>query len=104
MARITLHGESDHQTKQAQHDFLPRMPGGTGLFLAPSGQFETKAIISLLLDPDEYSKVWDKLIVASPSADLDSSWAPVKKEIARRGMAEEEVFLRIGVRPLLSNS
>ena len=93
MAKITLHDEREYNSKQSQHDFLPRMPG-TGLFLAPSGQFKTKAIVSLLLDEDKYAGVWDKLIVASPSVDIDDSWRPVKREVAKRKMDEEDVFFR----------
>ena len=78
MAKITLHDEAQRNTNQPPRDFLPKLPSMV-IFLAPSGQFKAKTIVSLLLDQDKYAETWDKLIVASPSVDIDDSWDPVKK-------------------------
>ena len=55
------------------------------IMLAPTASGKTTWITSLLLDDSKYGKCWDKLIIATPSADIDSAWDPVKKELRKRG-------------------
>ena len=95
MAEIRLHEEREFRTNQSVHEFLPKLPGA-GCFLGPSGTFKTKALVSLLLD--HYADAWESLIVVSPSVDIDESWAAVKKECKKRGLAEADVSTKTGTR------
>jgi hypothetical protein len=62
------------------------------IMLAPTASGKTTWISSLLLDPEKYGKCWTKLIIATPSADIDSAWDPVKKELKKRGYDPDECF------------
>ncbi len=55
---------------------IPQTPGANGI-LAPSGMGKKTTLIAMLLGP--YKGIFDQVHVFSPSADVDSSWLPVKE-------------------------
>ena len=44
------------------------------------------------MDDEKYGRVWTDLLICSPSLGLDKVWEPLKREVRRRGLDEEDVF------------
>ena len=66
---------------------LPSLPS-RGIFLAPSGQFKTTTMVSLILD--HYRGCFERIYVFSPSVDIDSAWTPVKRYVYGEMKIEED--------------
>jgi len=64
----------NHRTPPEKY---PQTPGMNILYLAPSGQGKTHLMVQLLTQV--YHRVFDRLVVCSPSVDIDSAWWPVKE-------------------------
>ncbi len=75
MADIRIHDKSSFSCAQSKHEHLPRLPS-RGIFLAPSGQFKTTAIVDLVLR--HYRGCFERVVVLSPSVDIDPAWEAVK--------------------------
>lgn len=86
MAEIKLHGSARYECKQPKHSHLPRLPT-RGVFLAPSQQFKTTAMVSLILD--HYRECFARIVVLSPTVDIDHAWDPVK-EFSREELGFDE--------------
>lgn len=69
-------GLTEYTCKQSKHEHLPKIPLRM-LLLAPSGSGKTVLISNLILN--QYRNCFERIYVFSPSIDLDSTWAPVKK-------------------------
>ena len=91
MTSITVHDKTNYSYAQSQHDHLVRQPC-TVIAVAPSNSGKSTWLLSLLLDPEKYGSVWSDLLICSPSLGLDKVWEPLKKEVRRRGLDEEDVF------------
>jgi hypothetical protein len=91
MTSIVLHDKTNYSFAQSQHEHLVRMPA-TVIACAPSNSGKSSWILSILLDPEKYGSVWSDLLICSPSLGLDKVWEPLKREVHKRGLAEEDVF------------
>ena len=74
--KIRVHGHASWECKQSRHGHLPKLPA-RGIFLAPSQQFKTTAMVDLILR--HYRGCFERIFVFSPSVDIDSAWGPVKE-------------------------
>ena len=70
MAEIRVHGHASWECKQSRHGHLPKLPA-RGIFLAPSQQFKTTAMVDLILR--HYRGCYERIFVFSPSVDIDSA-------------------------------
>ena len=84
---IRVHDTSLHSCKQPRLEHLPSLPS-RGIFLAPSGQFKTTTMVSLILD--HYRGCFERIYVFSPSVDIDSAWTPVKRYVYGEMKIEED--------------
>jgi hypothetical protein len=87
-AKIQVHGHASWECKQSRHGHLPKLPA-RGIFLAPSQQFKTTAMVDLILR--QYRGCFERIFVFSPSVDIDSAWGPVKEYVrVQLGVRDEE--------------
>ena len=67
---------------------------GGGIFLAPSQQFKTTAMVDLILrhyTDGRGNSCFSRVFVFSPSVDIDSSWSSVKEFVrGKMGVRENE--------------
>ena len=100
-AAIKVHACKQYECKQSKHEHLPKCPS-RGVFLAPSGQFKTTAMVSLLLD--HYRGCFCRIYVFSPSIDIDDNWDPVKeysKKVLGVDQSKEKTFFHEWDEPAL---
>ena len=62
--------------KQSKHSHVPTVPR-RAILLAPSGSGKTVLLSNLILNI--YRGCFERIVVFSPSIDLDKTWEPVKK-------------------------
>ena len=87
-AKIQVHGHASWECKQSRHGHLPKLPARE-IFLAPSQQFKTTAMVDLILR--QYRGCFERIFVFSPSVDIDSAWGPVKEYVrVTLGVRDEE--------------
>ena len=77
-AKIRVHGHASWECRQSRHGHLPKLPA-RGVYLAPSQQFKTTAMVDLILR--HYRGCFERIFVFSPSVDIDSAWEPVKEYV-----------------------
>ena len=56
----------------------------------PSGGGKTTLIANMILSPEMFRGVWDRIFILSPTIHLDSTWDPVKKYIHEELGHDEE--------------
>ena len=76
---IKVHGHASWECKQSRRGHLPKLPA-RGIFLAPSQQFKTTAMVDLILR--HYRGCFERLYIFSSSVDIDSSWGKVKEYVS----------------------
>jgi hypothetical protein len=91
MTSITVHDKTSYSFAQSPHEHLVRMPA-TVIAVAPSNSGKSTWLMSLLMDPEKYGAAWTDLLVCSPSLGVDKVWEPLKREVKRRNLSEDEVF------------
>ena len=80
MGRVKLFPTDEYTSKQPRDPIVPRVPC-TGIFLGPSKSGKTVALISAILDQYRTASgesVFERVIVMSPSIEMDDAWKPVK--------------------------
>ena len=80
MGKVKLFPTPEFTSKQPRDPIVPRVPC-TGIFLGPSKWGKTVALISAILDQYRTASgesVFERVIVMSPSIDIDDAWKPVK--------------------------
>ena len=80
MGRVKLFPTDEYTSKQPRDPIVPRVPC-TGIFLGPSKSGKTVALISAILDQYRTASgesVFERVIVMSPSIEIDDAWKPVK--------------------------
>ena len=80
MGRIKLFPTPEFTSKQPRDPIVPRVPC-TGIFLGPSKSGKTVALISAILDQYRTASgesVFERIIIMSPSIEIDDAWKPVK--------------------------
>ena len=78
MGKIKLFPTPEYTSKQASDPVVFLVPC-TGIFFGPSKSGKTVALISLILE--QYTGVFERIYVFSPSVNIDDGWIPVKKYI-----------------------
>ena len=80
MGKVKLFPTDEYTSKQPRDPIVPRVPC-TGIFLGPSKSGKTVALISAILDQYRTASgesVFERVIVMSPSIEIDDAWKPVK--------------------------
>ena len=68
----------DYAEKQSKYDMVPRVPMRS-LILAPSGGGKTILIQNFIMNI--YKGCFNRIVIFSPSINVDDTWQPVKKYI-----------------------
>ena len=80
MGKVKLFPTAEYTSKQPRDPIVPRVPC-TGIFLGPSKSGKTVALISAILDQYRTASgesVFERIIILSPSIEIDDAWKPVK--------------------------
>ena len=93
--KIQVHDHASWECSQSRHGHLPKLPA-RGVFLAPSQQFKTTAMVDLIMrhyTDGRGKSCFSRVFVFSPSADIDSNWGPVKEFVRDKlGVRDSEKF------------
>ncbi|CAE7494338.1 unnamed protein product, partial [Symbiodinium pilosum] len=78
MSKIKLFPSPSYEVKQPKDSVVPRLPM-TGILVGPSKSGKSTALVSMILE--QYRGCFERVIIFSPSINVDDSWRPVKKYI-----------------------
>ena len=67
-----------YEVKQPKDPIIPRLPM-TGMLVGPSKSGKSTALVSMILE--QYRDCFERVIIFSPSINVDDSWRPVKRYI-----------------------
>ena len=70
--------EIKYDFKQSKHEVVPKLPM-RAMIVGPSGSGKSTLLVSMILDI--YRGAFERILIWSPSGNLDSTWLPVKKYI-----------------------
>ena len=92
MSKIKLFPSPCYEVKQPKDSVVPRLPM-TGVLVGPSKSGKSTALVSMILE--QYRGCFERVIIFSPSINVDDSWRPVKKyieEVTRVNTDREQVY------------
>ena len=78
MSKIKLFPSPTYEVKQPKDPIVPRLPM-TGMLVGPSKSGKSTALVSMILE--QYRGCFERVIIFSPSINVDDSRRPVKKYI-----------------------
>ena len=78
MGKIKLFPSPTYEVKQPKDPIIPRLPM-TGMLVGPSKSGKSTALVSMILE--QYRDCFERVIIFSPSINVDDSWRPVKRYI-----------------------
>ena len=78
MGKIKLFPSPTYEVKQPKDPIIPRLPM-TGMLVGPSKSGKSTALVSMILE--QYRGCFERIIIFSPSINVDDSWRPVKRYI-----------------------
>jgi hypothetical protein len=80
MPKVNKIPVTGYELKQPKSEVMSSTPL-RGLLVNPSDGGKTTLMANMVLSPDMYRGVWDRIFIASPTIHLDATWDPVKKYI-----------------------
>ena len=80
MPKVNKIPVTEYELKQPKSEVMASTPL-RGLLVNPSGGGKTTLLANLILSPDMYQGVFERIFIFSPTVHLDSTWEPVKKYI-----------------------
>ena len=80
MPKVNKIEVTEYELKQPKSEVMSSTPL-RGLLVNPSGGGKTTLMANMILNPDMYKGVFDRVFIFSPTVHLDSTWDPVKKFI-----------------------
>ena len=92
MSKIKLFPSPSYDVKQPKDAVVPRLPM-TGVLVGPSKSGKSTALVSMILE--QYRGCFERVIIFSPSINVDDSWRPVKKyieEVMRVNTDRKQVY------------
>ena len=78
MGKIKLFPSPTYEVKQPKDPIIPRLPM-TGMLVGPSKSGKSTALVSMILE--QCRGCFERIIIFSPSINVDDSWRPVKRYI-----------------------
>ena len=78
MGKIKLFPSPTYEVKQPKDPIIPRLPM-TGMLVGPSKSGKSTALVSMILE--QCRDCFERVIIFSPSINVDDSWRPVKRYI-----------------------
>ena len=101
MGKVKLFPTPEYNSKQPKDPVVPKLPS-TGILLGPSKSGKTVALISMILE--QYRGCFERVIIFSPSINVDDGWRPVKKyieEVMKVNTDREQVYFEEWDEPAL---
>ena len=92
MGKVKLFPTPEYNSKQPKDPVVPKLPS-TGILLGPSKTGKTVALISMILE--QYRGCFERVIIFSPSINVEDGWRPVKKyieEVMKVNTDREQVY------------
>ena len=80
MPKVSKIEVTEYELRQPKSEVMSSTPL-RGLLVNPSGGGKTTLMANMILNPDMYKGVFDRIYIFSPTIHLDSTWEPVKKYI-----------------------